>query len=112
MEYLGGSTSMDANFIRERIAKLRTEKCMSEYKMSLDLGHSKSYIQSISSGKALPSMAEFLYICSYLDVSPKEFFDEDINHPVKSHELNELIKDMSSDDLELLISLTRRIKDL
>ena len=75
-------------------------------------GHSKSYIQSISSGKALPSMAEFLYICSYLDVSPKEFFDEDINHPVKSHELNELIKDMSSDDLELLISLTRRIKDL
>lgn len=42
----------------------------------------------------------------------KEFFDEDINHPVKSHELNELIKDMSSDDLELLISLTRRIKDL
>lgn len=59
-----------------------------------------------------PSMAEFLYICSYLDVSPKEFFDEDINHPVKSHELNELIKDMSSDDLELLISLTRRIKDL
>ena len=112
MEYLGGFTDMNANFIRERIAKLRTEKCISEYKMSLDLGHSKSYIQSISSGKALPSMSEFLYICNYLDVSPKEFFDEDLKHPVKSHELNELTKDMTSDDLELLSNLTKRIKDL
>ena len=42
----------------------------------------------------------------------EDFFDEDIKHPVKSHELNELIKDMSYDDLELLILLTRRIKAL
>lgn len=103
---------MDAKFIRERIAKLRIEKNISEYKMSLDLGHSKSYIQSISSGKALPSMSEFLYICHYLDVSPKEFFDEDIEHPIKSHEFNELIKDMSLEDLNLLISLTKRMKDV
>ena len=36
---------MDENFIRERLTQLRLKKNVSEYKMSLDLGHSKSYIQ-------------------------------------------------------------------
>ena len=49
---------MDASFIRERISVLRIKKNVSEYKMSLDLGHGKGYIQAISSGRALPSMGE------------------------------------------------------
>lgn len=47
---------MDTTFIRDRITELRLQKGASEYKMSMDLGHSKSYIQSISSGKSLPSL--------------------------------------------------------
>ena len=42
--------------------------------MSLDLGKSGSYMRSISIGKALPSMHEFLRICEYLGVTPQEFF--------------------------------------
>ena len=49
---------MDGNYIRDRISEIRTKKNISEYKMSLDLGHSKSYIQSISSGKSLPSLSD------------------------------------------------------
>ena len=60
---------MDTTFIRDRITELRLQKGVSEYKMSMDLGHSKSYIQSISSGKSLPSLSEFLYICEYFDLS-------------------------------------------
>ena len=52
-------------------------KQISERKMSLDLGHSTSYIRSITSGRALPSMSEFLYICEYLGVTPMEFFNEE-----------------------------------
>jgi transcriptional regulator with XRE-family HTH domain len=55
--------------------------------MSLDLGHSKRYIQSISSGKSLPSLSEFLYICEYLGVPPKDFFDEEIQEPTLTNEL-------------------------
>ena len=69
---------MDSKFISERISILRTKKNVSEYRMSTDLGHSKSYIQSISSGRSMPSMSEFLYICEYLGVTPKEFFDDSI----------------------------------
>ena len=42
--------------------------------MSLDLGKSGSYMRSISIGKAMPSMHEFLRICEYLGVTPQEFF--------------------------------------
>ena len=70
---------MDFQFIRDRISVLRTKKNVSEYRMSTDLGHSKSYMQSISSGRSMPSLGEFLYICEYLGVTPREFFDEDID---------------------------------
>lgn len=52
----------DPNFVRERITQLRLEKGISEYKMSYDLGHSRSYIYNISSGRALPPMTEFFQI--------------------------------------------------
>ena len=47
---------MEPKFISDRISVLRTKKNVSEYRMSTDLGHSKSYIQSISSGKSMPSI--------------------------------------------------------
>ena len=102
---------MDDKFIRTRISELRTQKEVSEYKMSLDLGHSKSYIQSISSGKALPSLSEFLYICDYLGVTPKEFFDTSQTDPILVSELYTLSKDMQKEDLEALIAVARRFRN-
>ena len=100
---------MDDQFIRERISLLRTNLGISEYKMSLDLGHSKSYIQSISSGKALPSLSEFLYICEYLGVTPKEFFDTEIPEPQSIHQLIEQAKTLPTTDLTMLIQLAERL---
>ena len=51
---------MDKNFIGERISELRLKKNVSEYQMSLDLGKNKSYIQSLTSGRSLPTMQSFL----------------------------------------------------
>ena len=56
---------MDRNFIGERISELRLKKNVSEYQMSLDLGKNKSYIQSLTSGRSLPTMQSFLDICDY-----------------------------------------------
>ena len=50
----------DPNFIKERITQLRLEKGVSEYQMSYDLGHSRSYIYNISSGRSLPPMVSKL----------------------------------------------------
>lgn len=102
---------MDEQFIRDRISFLRTKKGISEYKMSLDLGHSKGYIQSISSGRSLPHLTELLYICEYLGITPKEFFDEDVEEPALIHELSELCKGLSSQDLNMLIDMAKRLND-
>lgn len=104
---------MDENFIRNRLTQLRMQKEVSEYKMSLDLGHSKSYIQSIVSGRAIPSMSEFLYICEYLGVTPREFFDTDTENPVLLEQVTDALKSLSTSDLALVMELIERLsKDL
>lgn len=100
----------DEKFIRERITKLRLNKDVSEYRMSLDLGHSDSYIRNITSGKALPSMSEFLYICEYFNISPKEFFDQESKNPELINELVSISNGLSNDDLLVLISMAKRMK--
>lgn len=100
----------DEKFIRERITKLRLNKNVSEYRMSLDLGHSDSYIRNITSGKALPSMSEFLYICEYFNITPKEFFDEDSNNPELINELVSISNGLNNEDLLVLISMAKRMK--
>lgn len=68
-------------FIRDRINELRMKKNISEYQLSLDLGYSQGYIQSITSGRNLPSMNAFLDICAYFDITSSNFFDSTINNP-------------------------------
>ena len=97
-------------FIRNRITRLRMIKNVSEYQMSLDLGHSKSYIQSISSGRALPSMSEFISICEYLGVTPKEFFDDENSNPVLHGEIIEALSGISNSDANLILELIKRLK--
>ena len=100
--------SMDENFIRTRITDLRMQKGVSEYKMSIDMGNSKSYIQSISSGRALPSLSELLYICEYFEITPRDFFDEQIAEPMLVQEAISGIKKMKPKDVKLLLSIIER----
>lgn len=60
-------------YVRERITQLRISKGISEYQLSYDLGHSRGYINNISSGKSLPSMSEFFAICDYLILHLRNF---------------------------------------
>ncbi|MBC8611923.1 Helix-turn-helix domain [uncultured Ruminococcus sp.] len=100
---------MDTNFIRERITQLRLSKGVSEYQMSYDLGHSRSYIYNISSGKALPPMAEFLAICDYLGVTPSQFFEETTDDPILLRSAIDELRKVSKDDLMMIITLARRL---
>lgn len=102
---------MEEQFIRDRLSRLREEKQVSERKMSLDLGHSTSYIRSITSGRALPSMGEFLYICEYLGVTPMEFFNEDKATSLIKQKAIDYIYTMSDEDVGLLIGFIERLKN-
>lgn len=99
----------DEKYIRARITELRIKKNVSEYRMSLDLGHSDSYIRAITSGRALPSMSEFLYMCDYLGVTPKEFFDEKTDNPILLGRLCEAAKRLSDEDMTALLTMAERL---
>ena len=101
---------MEEQFIRDRISKLREQKQVSERKMSLDLGHSTSYIRSITSGRSLPSMSEFLYICEYLGVTPMEFFNEDKATTLMQQKAIDYIYSMSDEDVSLMIGFIERMQ--
>ncbi len=100
---------MDTKFIRDRITQLRIQKGVSEYKMSYDLGHSRSYIYNISSGKSLPPMAEFLEICAYFEITPSQFFNDSTENPALLQSAIEELKKLNDDNLMLVISNTRRL---
>lgn len=100
---------IDAEFIRTRITQLRLKKGVSEYKMSYDLGHSRSYIYNISSGKSLPPMAEFLQICDYFGITPVQFFDDTLNNPALLQTAVNELKKLNDDDLIMVISVLQRI---
>lgn len=99
---------MDEKFVRDRITELRMRKEISEYKLSLELGRSHSYIQSISSGQTSPSMSAFFDICNYFDVSPMEFFDKDIHNPDHIHRIVDKLKLLSDEDLIFFEELLRK----
>lgn len=101
---------MTEEFVRNRLTQLRIQKNISEYKMSLDMGHSKSYIQSITSGRIMPSMGEFLYMCEYLGVTPEQFFAEDIQNPVQLERAYQVLKKLDGADLERIIDLAERLE--
>lgn len=100
---------MDETFIRERINNLRMTQNISEYQLSLALGRLQGYIQSITSGRTLPSMSAFLDICDYFKITPLEFFDPDINNPSLLQSIMNDIKTLPESDLLLLSLVLKRI---
>ena len=89
-----------------RLALLRSKMNISARDMSLSLGQNPGYINTIESGKALPSMAMFFYICDYLHISPTEFFASENNSPIKIrsilHNLS-LLDDEALDSIEVIV---------
>ena len=76
----------------KRLIQQKIKKGVSARDMSLSIGQNPGYINSIESGKALPSMMNFFYICEYLEITPMDFFDFDMNHP---KEMKQITRDLS-----------------
>lgn len=93
-----------------RLAQLREHKGVSARDMSLSLGYSENYINNIENKLSFPSMTVFFYICEYLGISPKEFFDTDSKSPVKEKELLDAVKGLSPEQLDTLITLAKGLK--
>ena len=91
----------------KRLAELRTRADVSARDMSLTLGQSESYISNIENGHNLPSMSTFFYICDYLGITPKEFFDTDVADPGKTRQLLDAASKLDGEHLDHLIAIAK-----
>ncbi len=102
---------MNEEFVAERIAKLRTQKGVSARDMSLSMGQADNYINNIENRKSLPSFSAFFYICQYLGVTPKEFFDMDAQNPGMLGELMDEAKHLNNNALTHLLGVVREMRE-
>lgn len=96
-----------ASFVSERIAKLRNHKNVSARDMSLSLGLGEAYINHIENNSNMPSMKNFYYICEFLKISPKDFFDDDTEAPDLLAELITACKKLDRRSMQNLLEFIK-----
>ena len=89
----------------KRLAELRLNRKVSARDMSLSIGQSAGYINNVENGVNYPSMSAFFYICEYLNISPKDFFDDGISNPSQLNELIAAAGRLSGEQLDHLIAI-------
>ena len=92
-----------------RLARLREKKGVSARDMSLSVGQNASYINHIETGKALPSLTALAYICEYLEIPMKEFFDADSQNPPKIEAIVNDLKKLDDRQLDTVATLVKEL---
>ena len=69
--------------VGKRISFFREQKGMTVNKLANKAGISQSYLRSIELEEKNPTVEFLSYICEALDISLKEFFDDNVEHELK-----------------------------
>ncbi len=99
----------ELQFIRERIAFLRTNMKISARELSLRLGQSEGYINAIENGNSGVSIQMLKYICDELGVSMSEFYDENNQYPDLIKEIIKQAKKLDRKSLESVLSVMKNM---
>lgn len=54
--------------------------------------------------------SRFFFICEYLGITPKDFFDEEAENPSGARELFEIARTLNDDQLDSMINLAKGLK--
>ena len=92
-----------------RLTQLREAKGVSARDMSLTIGQNAGYINSIESGKSLPSLPGVYYICDYFNITPAEFFDLESAYPEKLKAIIDDLKRLDNTQLETIAVLVKNL---
>lgn len=101
---------MYEGYIAERLAQLRLQKGVSARDMSLTMGQADNYINNIENKKSCPSIQGLYFICEYLGVTPKEFYDDEAKNPALLGELMEEAKHLDDNALTHLLGVVREMR--
>ncbi|MGN0493273.1 MAG: helix-turn-helix domain-containing protein [Acutalibacteraceae bacterium] len=101
---------MDMKDFALRLSTLREKKGVSARDMSLSIGQNPAYIHNIESCNSKPSMTGFFYICEYLNITPREFFDTGSDNPEQINNIVKDLKKLNSKQLDTIANLIKEIK--
>lgn len=101
---------MYEDLFAERLASLRSQKKISAREMSLSIGQNGSYINRIENKNAFPSMQAFFYICEYLQISPKDFFDVEIPNPGKLNDVILELRKLNEEQLDTVLAVAKGLQ--
>lgn len=88
-----------------RLSQLRIQHGTSARDMSLSLGQNSSYINKIETGKAMPSLEGFFYICEYLRIHPSDFFNTDTEYPARIRKLMQACQYLSGEQMDHILAI-------
>ena len=94
-----------------RLVQLRLLKNVSARDMSLSIGQNAGYISNIESGKALPSMSAFFFICDYFSIAPSEFFEMKNNNPLHVRQIFSDLKYLDKEQLNHISAIVQGLKN-
>ena len=97
-------------FLSKRVAELRMAKGVSARDMSLSIGQGHAYINNIENGKVLPSVRGLSYICEFLNISLKDFFDLGCPLPETINNIVADLKTLSPEQLSNIAGIVRGLR--
>ena len=68
-----------------------------------------SIINNIENKKSLPAMQSFFYICEYLGVTPKEFFDDENADTTALREFIQEARRLDEKSLEYILGIMKKL---
>ena len=64
------------------------------------MGQHPGYINNIETGKSMPSLSGFIYICDYLDIAARHFLDDGNEYPEQLRAVFQDMQKLSPDQLQ------------
>ena len=102
---------MDKDDFIKRLTELRMAKGISARDMSLSIGMSHSYMARLENGVGLPTMENFFYICDFLDISPRDFFDYADDHTSMLSQILTAALSLTPKQQEAILTTIKAMKD-
>ena len=103
---------MYEDFFAERLATLRIQKNVSAREMSLAIGQNSSYINRIENKQTFHSMQGFFFIREYLEITPQEFFNDELSNPIKYNNLLCDLEELDSEQLDIVGAVVKGLKKI
>jgi transcriptional regulator with XRE-family HTH domain len=99
------------SWIGKRIEDLREVRGVSAREMSRGINKEETYIRQMETGKSTPSIATLYSICEYLNISLKDFFDDEVENPEALNNVIGLLRTLGRRELDCITNMAELLTE-